>query len=70
MKKKFEINEATVCCKVCGGLNVEKLAWLDLVTNKITDDLSSADGGVWCRDCQDHTGLMFKTEWDSQNGKE
>ena len=70
MKKKVEITDTTLCCKVCGGLNVERKVWADANTDEVLEDVSDNDEDTWCRDCEDHTGLMFKTEWDSQNGKE
>ncbi len=72
MKKKIEITDTTLCCKVCGGTNVERLAWVDANTHEYLEQFfdTISDEDTWCRDCEANTGLMFKTEWDSQNGKE
>lgn len=71
MKENFEITESTRCCAVCGGLNVERLAWADANTDEVLDETGDYDNSqTWCRDCEDHTGLMFKVEWDLENKNE
>ena len=59
-----------MCCSVCGGLTVERKVWAEVNTDEVIEDAVNGDEDTWCRDCEAHTGLMYKLEWDSQNGKE
>lgn len=67
MKKKIE---PMWCCKECGGTNVERLMWVDYNSQVPVEDASNLDKDTWCRDCENHTGVMLKSSWESQNGKE
>ena len=67
MKKK---NEFTWCCKECGGTNVEVKSWVNINTNEVDVTNGIYDEDTWCQDCEDHTGIMLKEDWESQNGKE
>lgn len=51
-------------CSQCGGKNVQIRAWIDANTNKYIGDAVCDDGDTWCEDCEDHTGLVMKSEYD------
>lgn len=67
LKKQYE---NLFCCKKCGGLNIEKKVWADVNTDTVLDNVSDGEyKDTWCRDCEDHTGIMLKTDWNLQNEK-
>lgn len=69
-KKEAKPYDEIFCCKVCGGLNVEQKVWADVNTDTVLDVVSDReDEDTWCRDCEDHTGIMLKVDWDLQNEK-
>ena len=51
-------------CSKCGGKNVQIRAWIDANTNKYTGDAMCEDEDTWCEDCEDHTGLVMKSEYN------
>jgi len=51
-------------CSQCGGKNVQIHAWVDANTNKYIGDDMWDDGDTWCEDCEDHTGLVMKSEYN------
>lgn len=54
-------------CPVCGGTNVQLLAWIDANTNVWCCDINShlEKEDTWCEDCEEHTGLATLRElWE------
>lgn len=45
-------------CVECGGINVEERRWVDLNTGEVGDD--TGDDEVYCRDCEEITGIIYK----------
>lgn len=71
MKKlKENKNEFVFCCKECGGVNIEQKAWVDVNTDKVLDSASEGDiEDNWCRDCENHTYIIFKKDWKNERDK-
>lgn len=59
--------ENPVVCSDCGGTNVQVKVWADANTNEFMGDAVLDDSDTWCEDCEEHTGLMNKSEWDEMN---
>lgn len=45
------------CCSVCGGTNIQLLAWIDANTNEYISD--TEDDECWCEDCEKHTKIKL-----------
>lgn len=57
----------TLYCSVCGGTNIQIMAWVDANTHEfdcvVNDPPEEED--TWCVDCEDHTGVKtLKELWD------
>ena len=57
------------CCKKCGGTNIEVKMWVDANDDTVLDSCGEEDSDTWCRDCEDHTGIMLIEDWKFENGK-
>lgn len=57
--------QLSLCCPICGGTNVQVLAWIDANTNLFCADVDSHIDAenTWCEDCQEHTGLITIEEF-------
>lgn len=57
MSKK--VTEEMIVCEMCGGMNIETKAWVDVHTDEVLDSCSDGDDeDNWCRDCGSHVGFM------------
>lgn len=60
------LNREEVCvCKQCGSREVEWAMWVDMQTNTPVDDFGSWGEyePSWCRDCEEHNGLIYKRHY-------
>lgn len=54
-------------CPVCGGTNVQIMAWINANTNEYVSDVNTPAEreDTWCDDCEEHTGLVtLKELWE------
>jgi ribosomal protein L44E len=58
-------NIIKLVCSQCGGHNVEAKAWVDANTNRYLGDAVFDDEDTYCRDCEEHTGLVTEDEFNS-----
>lgn len=58
------------CCKECGKTNVEVKVWADANTDEVLDGDVCDKNDTWCRDCEDHTGIMLLSEFKEQQENE
>lgn len=57
----------TLYCPVCGGTNVQIMAWVDANTNQYRSDINNPpeEEDTWCDDCKEHTVLVtLKELWN------
>ena len=54
-------------CEECGGTDIQIKAWVDANTLEYQEgcDLGDEDDN-WCEDCEEHTNIMHKDEYDKQ----
>lgn len=49
-------------CEECGSSDVEVLNWCDANSDKVTD-AAHGDDDVYCNACEDHTGIVPRSEY-------
>lgn len=52
------------CCGFCGYTGIETAQWVDINSEKPTDEVSSIDK-YWCGNCTEHHDLQFIVNFDT-----
>lgn len=56
MAKKYKYT-----CDECGGTDVEMRQWVKPNEDfKVSDDCIPDNSDTWCKDCEDHTGIILE----------
>lgn len=58
-------------CEICGGKDIETLAWVDANTGEYKSDSGDYDEDTnWCNDCEEHVNLISEEEYLYLKNKE
>lgn len=55
-------------CSVCGGDNVQVLAWVDANNHEFDDEGPCDENHTWCTDCEAHHLIVSESEFE-EDGK-
>lgn len=65
---EVEDDRDLLVCEKCGGTNVEVKCWADANDSTVIDDIGAGDSDDnWCRNCEEHVNLIFKSQYNYES---